>query len=133
MDLMHIGENANSWPLGLLGGGEHFADIDGGQQKAARLGRTRIALCDINPMEPLVQGQQCYNMLSHGIFIGHIHSTNKSCSKILLLLVFNFYYHHPNHHHSPVHSLHFNYHHLNLQNMAWNCSSWHPFHIISIN
>ena len=49
MDLMHIGENANSWPLGLLGGGEHFADIDGGQQKAARLGRTRIALCDINP------------------------------------------------------------------------------------
>ena len=45
---MHIGENANSWPLGLLGGGEHFADIDGGQCKAARLGR-RIALCDIIP------------------------------------------------------------------------------------
>ena len=31
---MHIGENADTLPLGLLGGGEHFADIDGGQCKA---------------------------------------------------------------------------------------------------
>ena len=46
---MHIGENANSQPSGLLGGGEHFTDIDGGQWKAARLKRRRIALCDINP------------------------------------------------------------------------------------
>ena len=34
MDFMQIGENAEAWPLGLLGGGEHFADIDGGQHKA---------------------------------------------------------------------------------------------------
>ena len=51
---MHIGENANSWSLGLLGGGGHFADIDGGLCKAARLGRRRIALCDIIP-----QGTTC--------------------------------------------------------------------------
>ena len=49
MGFMHIGENANSWPLGLLGGGEHFADIDGGQCKASRLGRRRIAFNDITP------------------------------------------------------------------------------------
>ena len=66
------------------------------------------------PVEPFVQGQQCYNMLSHWIFIGHVHSTNKSCSKLLLLLVFHFNYHHPNHHHSPVQG---------LQNVAWNSSS----------
>ena len=49
MDFMHIGENVNSWPLGLLGGGEHFADIDGGQWKASRLGRRRIDFNDITP------------------------------------------------------------------------------------
>ena len=61
---MHIGENANSWPLGLLGGGEHFADIDGGQWKAARLGRRRIAFNDITP-----QGTACRRttMLQHVI------------------------------------------------------------------
>ena len=46
---MRIAENTNSLSLGLLGGGEHFTDIDGGQWKAARLGRRRIAFCDINP------------------------------------------------------------------------------------
>ena len=34
MDFVHIGENADTWPLGLIGGGEHFVDIDGGQCKA---------------------------------------------------------------------------------------------------
>ena len=47
MDFMQIGENADAWPLGLLGGGEHFADIDGGQCKASRLGRRRIAFNDL--------------------------------------------------------------------------------------
>ena len=54
MDFMHIGENSNTQPLGLLGGGEHFADIDGGQCKASRLGRRRIAFNDITP-----QGTTC--------------------------------------------------------------------------
>ena len=30
MDFMQTGENEDVRPLGLLGGGEHFADIDGG-------------------------------------------------------------------------------------------------------
>ena len=30
MDFTHVGENADTQPLGLLGGGEHFASIDGG-------------------------------------------------------------------------------------------------------
>ena len=61
---MHIGENANSQPLELLGGGEHFADIDGGQCKASRLGRRRIALNDITP-----RGTTCprTTMLQHVI------------------------------------------------------------------
>ena len=61
---MHIGENANSQPLGLLGGGEHFADIDGGQWKAARLGRRRRAFSDIAP-----RGTTCprTTMLQHVI------------------------------------------------------------------
>ena len=49
IDFMQIGENAGTQPLGLLGGGEHFADIDDGQHKASRLGRQRIAFNDINP------------------------------------------------------------------------------------
>ena len=49
MDFMQIGENAEARPLGLLGGGEHFADINGGQCKASRLGRRRIAFNDLNP------------------------------------------------------------------------------------
>ena len=49
MDFMQIGENADTWPLGLLRGGEHFADIDGRQHKSSRLGRRRIAFNDINP------------------------------------------------------------------------------------
>ena len=61
---MHIRENMNSQPLGLLGGGEHFADIDGGQWKASRLGRRRIAFNDITP-----QGTTCLRtrMLQHVI------------------------------------------------------------------
>ena len=51
------------WDL-TLSGGEHFTDIDGGQWKAARLGRRRIALCDINP-----HGTTCLRttMLQHVI------------------------------------------------------------------
>ena len=39
MDFMNAGESKNSRPLGLLGGSEHFADVDGGQCEAARLSR----------------------------------------------------------------------------------------------
>ena len=46
---MHIGENSNTRPLGLLGGCEHFADIDGGQCKASRLGRRTITFNHITP------------------------------------------------------------------------------------
>ena len=61
---MQIGENADTRPLGLLGGGEHFADIDGRQCKASRSGRRRIASNDINP-----QGTTCprTTMLQHVI------------------------------------------------------------------
>ena len=52
---MQIGENADARPLGLLGGGEHFADIDGGQCKASRLGRRRIAFNDLNPQGTTVK------------------------------------------------------------------------------
>ena len=45
--LMLMEDNANTQPLGLLGGGEHFADIDGRQHKASRLGRRQIAFNDI--------------------------------------------------------------------------------------
>ena len=64
MDFMQIGENADTWPLGLLGGGEHFADIDGRQHKASRLGRRTIAFNDINP-----RGTNCprTTMLQHVI------------------------------------------------------------------
>ena len=30
---MQVGENADTWPLGLLGGGVHFADINGANEK----------------------------------------------------------------------------------------------------
>ena len=46
---MQTGENGDVRPLGLLGGGEHFADIDGGLRKVSRMGRRRIAFNDINP------------------------------------------------------------------------------------
>ena len=36
---MQTGENGDIRPLGLLGGGEHFADIDGGVCKASQMGR----------------------------------------------------------------------------------------------
>ena len=49
MDFMNSGESKNSRPLGLLGGGEHFADVDGGQHEAARLSRRQISLANINP------------------------------------------------------------------------------------
>ena len=49
MDFMNAGESKNSRPLGLLGGSEHFADVDGGQHEAARLARRRITLVNINP------------------------------------------------------------------------------------
>ena len=39
MDFMQTGENGDVRLLGLLGGGEHFADIDGGLCKASRMGR----------------------------------------------------------------------------------------------
>ena len=38
MDFMQTGENGDVRPLGLLGGGEHFADIDGGLHKSSRMG-----------------------------------------------------------------------------------------------
>ena len=49
MDFMNAGESENSRPLGLLGGSEHFTDVDGGQCEAARLSRRRISLANINP------------------------------------------------------------------------------------
>ena len=39
MDFMQTGENGDVRPLGVLGGGKHFADIDGGLHKASRMGR----------------------------------------------------------------------------------------------
>ena len=39
MDFMQTGENGDIRPLRLLGGGEHFADINGGLHKASRMGR----------------------------------------------------------------------------------------------
>ena len=39
MDFMQTGENGDIRLLGLLGGGEHFDDIDGGLCKASRMGR----------------------------------------------------------------------------------------------
>ena len=46
---MNAGESENSQPLGLLGGSEHFTDVDGGQREAARLSRRWISLANINP------------------------------------------------------------------------------------
>ena len=46
---MNAGESENPRPLGLLGGSEHFADVDGGQREAARLSRRRISLENVNP------------------------------------------------------------------------------------
>ena len=61
---MQTGENGDVRPLGLLGGGEHFADIDGGLRKVSRMGRRRIAFNDINP-----RGTTCLRktMLQHVI------------------------------------------------------------------
>ena len=58
------GESENSRPLGLLGGSEHFTDVDGGQHEAARLARRRITLVNINP-----HGTSCprTDMLQHVI------------------------------------------------------------------
>ena len=39
MDFMQTEEHGDIRPLGLLGGGEHFADIDGGVCKTSRIGR----------------------------------------------------------------------------------------------
>ena len=49
MDFMQTGENGDVRPLGLLGGGEHFADINGGLHKASRMGQGQIAFNDIIP------------------------------------------------------------------------------------
>ena len=64
MDFMNSGESKNSRPLRLLGGSEHFADVDGGQREAARLSRRRISLANINP-----RGTNCprTDMLQHVI------------------------------------------------------------------
>ena len=64
MDFMNAGESKNSRPLGLLGGSEHFADVDGGQCEAAKLARRRITLANINP-----RGTSCprTDMLQHVI------------------------------------------------------------------
>ena len=64
MDFMQTGENGDIRPLGLLGGGEHFADIDGGLRKASQMGRQRIAFNDIMP-----RGSTCLRttMLQHVI------------------------------------------------------------------
>ena len=64
MDFMNAGESENSRPLGLFGGSEHFADVDGGQCEAARLPRRRIILANINPC-----GTSCprTDMLQHVI------------------------------------------------------------------
>ena len=37
MDFMQTGENGDIRPLRLLGGGEHFADIDGGVCEASQI------------------------------------------------------------------------------------------------
>ena len=39
MDVMRTGEDGDVRPLGLLGAGEHFADIDRGLCKASQMGR----------------------------------------------------------------------------------------------
>ena len=65
MDFMHIGEDADTWLLGLLGGGEHFADIDGGKHKTSRLVRKKKdSFNDITP-----RGTTCprTTMLQHVI------------------------------------------------------------------
>ena len=63
MDFMQTGENEDVRPLGILGGGEHFADIDGGLRKASRMGRRRIAFNDVIP-----RGSNCLRtMLQHVI------------------------------------------------------------------
>ena len=64
MDFMNAGESENPRPLGLLGGSEHFADVDGGQREAARLSRRRISLENVNP-----RGTSCPRtvMLQHVI------------------------------------------------------------------
>ena len=61
---MQTGENEDVRPLGLLGGGKHFADIDGGLRKASRMGRRRIAFNDVIP-----HGSNCprTTMLQHVI------------------------------------------------------------------
>ena len=60
---MQIGENAEAWPLGLLGGGEHFADIDGGIIKHQDWEEEGSLSMISTPGELIVQEQQCYNML----------------------------------------------------------------------
>ena len=64
MDFMNAGESENPRPLGLLGGSEHFADVDGGQREAARLSQRRISLENVNP-----RGTSCPRtvMLQHVI------------------------------------------------------------------
>ena len=100
MDFMQIGENADTQPLGLVGGGEHFADINGGQCKASRLGRRRIAFNDINP-----QRTTCLRttMLQHVITLD-IHRPCRFHTYIIfkLFIVFQFNYHHPICRHFPV-------------------------------
>ena len=61
---MNAGESENPRPLGLLGGSEHFADVDGGQREAARLSQRRISLANVNP-----RGTSCPRtvMLQHVI------------------------------------------------------------------
>ena len=61
---MQTGENEDVRPLGLLGGGEHFTDINGGLRKASRMGRQRIAFNDVIP-----HGSTCprTTMLQHVI------------------------------------------------------------------
>ena len=64
MNFMNAGESENSRPLGLLGGSEHFTDVDGGQCEAARLARRRRMLANIDP-----HGTSCpmTDMLQHVI------------------------------------------------------------------
>ena len=61
---MQTEENGDVRPLGFLGAGKHFTDIDSGLCKATRMRRRRIAFNDIIP-----RGSTCprTTMLQHVI------------------------------------------------------------------
>ena len=42
MDFINSNDSKSPHPLGLLGGGEHFADVGGGHTEQLRLSRHRV-------------------------------------------------------------------------------------------